>query len=517
MGPAGSLLSQNMLLAIYILIVLALAAHAPPDIWDPNAREFVVILGLVGAWRYGWNLVHFTRALIYRRLVFPRWRRGAVRMLAAHAAGEPVPDPRPSEVYCIVTSYRIQAETTAACYHALIDELLRYGRPAMIVASVVELADERLIKRLFQQRGAPAEMRLLFVRLPATGKRVALATSLRAVSRLRPAGDAAVVVMDGDAILTPGSLGGSLPFLNLVPRLGGLTTDEDAIVAGDRLKSSWHRLRFAQRHMLMSSLGLSRRLLTVTGRMSVFRADVATNASFITMVAEDVLDHWRLGRIPLLTGEDKSTWLWLLERGYDMLYVPDVRILTIEHPPARGFVSASSQLMLRWFGNMLRASGRAIGLGPSRVGLFLWWCLIDQRISIWTPLIGPIVIVIGSITYSPILLYVYVIWVMFTRLIQTLGLLSVRDRIDGIWPWLIYYNQIYGALIKTFVLFRLDRQRWTRQQIALRAMLNPAQVRWRAFGSAYIHGLALLALVSGLAFVSGVLTLPRVTDVARLF
>jgi glycosyltransferase Alg8 len=506
-----------MILAFYLLVLLALALNAPPTVWDPGAREFVVILGLVGAWRYGWNLVHFGRALVYRRLVFPRWRGAVSRLVAAHAAGKGGPDPRPSEVYCIVTSYRIQAETTAACYHALLDELLRYGRPAVVVGSIVEMADERLIKRLFQTRRLPPHIRLALVRLPAAGKRPALATALRCVSRLRPAADAAVIVMDGDAVLTPGTLERSLPFLSLVPRLGGLTTDEDAVVAGGPLLTAWHRLRFAQRHMLMSSLGLSKRLLTLTGRMSVVRVEVATAPSFIGMVAEDEIDHWRLGRIPLLTGEDKSTWLWLLERGYDMMYVPDVRILTIEHPPARGFVRASTQLMLRWFGNMFRASGRAIALGPRRVGLFLWWCLIDQRVSIWTPLIGPVVILIGSVSYSPVLLYVYVTWVMFTRLVQTLGLLSVRDHLDGRWPLLIYYNQVYGALIKSFVFFRLDRQRWTRQRIALRRAVDPRAARWREIGSAYVHGLALASLVCGLAFLSGVLTMPRVVTLAGLF
>lgn len=506
-----------MILVLYLLVLLALAANAPASVWDPAAREFLVILGLVGAWRYSWNFVHLARSLVYRKLVFPRWRAAVTRLLADHAGAGGDPDPRPSEVYCVVTTYRIPAETTAACYHALLDELLRYGRPAVVVAAIVEMADERFIKRLFHSRRLPPHIRLALVRMAPLGKRLALATALRSVSRRRPAADAAVVVMDGDAVLTQGTLERSLPFLSLVPRLGGLTTDEDAVVANGPLLTAWHRLRFAQRHMLMSSLGLSKRLLTLTGRMSVFRVEVAMAPEFIGMVAEDALDHWRLGRIPLLTGEDKSTWLWLLERGYDMMYVPDVRILTIEHPPARGFVNATTQLMLRWFGNMLRASGRAIALGPRRVGLFLWWCLIDQRVSIWTPLIGPIVILIGSLSYSPVLLYVYVIWVMFTRLVQTLGLLSVRDRLDGRWPLLIYFNQVYGALIKSFIMFRLDRQRWTRQQIMLRPALDPRAARWRDIGSAYVHGLALAALVCGLAFVSGVLTMPRVVTLAGLF
>jgi glycosyltransferase Alg8 len=506
-----------MVLSFYLLVLAALAANAPVSIWDPQSRVFVVILGLVGVWRYLWGAVHLARALIFSRLVFPRWRRAATRLDQAHTAGVAGADPHVPELYCIVTSYRIRVETTALVYRALLAELVAYGRPACIVASIVELADERFIKQLFAQMRPPPTIRLVFVRRPGTGKRDGLATALRAVGRARPQDGAAVVVMDGDTVVTPGTLGGCLPFLRLMPRVGGITTDEDSVVTDGVLMASWHRLRFAQRHLLMCSLGLSRRLLTLTGRMSVFRAEIATDPSFVKMISDDALEHWRLGRIPLLTGEDKSTWLWLLERGWDMLYVPDVRILTIEHPPTRSFFRSSTQLMLRWFGNMLRASGRAIALGPRHVGVFTWWCLVDQRISMWTPLVGPIVVVMAAVTYAPALLYAYLLWVMATRLVQALSLLAMRDTIGGLWPVLIYYNQVYGALLKTYVLFRLDRQRWTRQNISLKSPLDRRSRSLRSLGTVYVHGLALLALVSGLAFLTGALTLPSATTLARLF
>ena len=506
-----------MALLFYVLVLAAVAANAPLAVWDPHSRAFFVILGLVGVWRYLWGAVHLVRALVFTRLVFPRWRRAATRMQAAHDEGADATDLRVSELYCVVTSFRIRAETTALVYRSLLAELARYGRPAVVVASIVELADERFIKQLFTRLAPPPGVRLVFVRRPGVGKRDGLATALRAVQRSRPQDDAAVIVMDGDTVLTPGALERSLPFIRLMPRVGGITTDEDAVVDGSRLMASWHRLRFAQRHLLMSSMALSRRLLTLTGRMSIFRAEIATDAGFVAAISDDALDHWRLGRIPLLTGEDKSTWLWLLGRGWDMLYVPDVRVLTVEHPPSRSFWRASTQLMLRWFGNMLRASGRAIALGPQRAGLFTWWCLIDQRISMWTPLVGPIVVTIAALSYAPVVLYAYLLWVMTTRLLQALSLLTMRDSIGGTWPLLIYYNQVYGALIKTWVLFRLDRQRWTRQNIALQPRLGRWQERGRALGSAYVHGLALLALIGSLALLTGALTLPPAVTLAKLF
>ncbi len=492
-----------MYLLLYLLALAALLVNAPPGVWDPAAREFVVIIGVVGLWRYGWGFVHLVRSVIYRRRVFPRWRRAATRFAEeAAVAGDPAMADR---VFLVITSYRIRAETTAAVYRAAIEEAMRYGGPVTIVASVVELADQRFIKAIFARLRPPERVRLVFVRLGPGGKRDALAAALRAVARMRPRPDDAVVVMDGDSLLAPHALSRCLPFLRLMPDLAGLTTDEDAITDGGLLMRHWHRLRFAQRHLLMSSLGLSRRLLVMTGRMSIYRASVATHPGFIEIVRNDSLDHWRLGRIAFLTGEDKSTWFWLLERGLPMLYVPDVRIWTIEEPPAPRFLRASTQLMLRWFGNMLRSSGRAIELGPRRIGVFTWWCLIDQRLSMWTPLIGPTAAIGFALAVSPMFLYTYALWVMTTRLVLSLGLLTARERISGLYPPLLYYTQVYGALVKTYVLFRLDRQRWTRQDIARRAA---GAGRWQEIGSTFVHTLALATLVVVIAFLTGTLELP---------
>ena len=289
------------------------------------------------------------------------------------------------------------------------------------------------------------------------------------------------------------------------------------VADGGPLMRAWHRLRFAQRHLLMCSMALSGRLITLTGRMAVYPVRIATDPGFINIVQNDELDHWRLGRFRLLTGEDKSTAYWLLRRSLRMLYVPDVRVVTIEHPPALDLPRASTALMLRWFGNMLRASGRAIALGPRRLGPLLWWCLVDQRISMWTPLVGPIAALCLAVAVTPVFLYAYVLWVMLTRLLQTLALLTVRPTVDGLYPFLIYYNQLYGAFLKTFILFRLDRQRWTRQNTFFQVELPPWRMRLRALGSLYMHALALAMLVTAVAVATGLLPVPQATSVTALF
>jgi mannuronan synthase len=497
-----------MYLTLYLLAFAALAVHAPDVVWQPGSREFFVILGALGVWRYSWGAVHFVRSLVYRHQRFPKLRQKADRL------GE---DSRPSHVYILISSFRIRAETTARVYQAAIAEAIRYGRPATVVASVVELGDQRLIKHLFRRMAPPPEIRLMFVRRPAIGKRHAISCSLRAVSRCRPPADAAVVVVDGDTLLAPGCLARSLPFLSLMPEVGGITTDEDCVVDNGAILQAWHRLRFAQRHLLMSSMALSGRLLVLTGRMSIFRCAIATDRSFIKAVDEDYIEHWRLGRLRLLTGEDKSTWFWLLRTGHRMLYLPDVQVTTIEHPPGRWLLPASTQLMLRWFGNMLRISFRAIALGPRRIGLFTWWCLVDQRVSMWTPLVGPLVALFFALGKSAVFLYTYALWVGFTRLIQALTLLSVRPTISGLYPLLIYFGQVYGALLKTYVLFRLDQQSWTRQNITAEPELSAGGARLRGLTSIYLHGLALGVLATVVALATNILSLPRLDALAGLF
>jgi glycosyltransferase Alg8 len=497
-----------MSLILYLLAFAALALYAPDAVWQPGAREFFVILGAVGVWRYSWSTVHLVRSLIYRRRDFPMLRREADRL------GE---EALPSHVYILISSFRIRAETTVRAYQAAIGEAIRYGRPVTIVASLVELADQRLIKHVFQRMGPPPEVRLMFVRRPAIGKRHSMACSLRAVSRCRPPADSAVMVVDGDTLLQPGCLSRSLSFLQLLPDVGGITTDEDCVVESGPILRAWHRLRFAQRHLLMSSMALSGRLLVLTGRMSVFRGVVATDPSFIRAVEADYIDHWRLGRVQLLTGEDKSTWFWLLNAGYRMLYLPDVQVTTVEHPPSQWLLPASTQLMLRWFGNMLRISFRAIALGPRRVGMFTWWCLIDQRLSMWTPLVGPMVALSFALGKSVVFLYTYALWIGFTRLIQALVLLSVRPTISGLYPLLIYFGQVYGALVKTYILFRLDRQRWTRQNIAAQPVLSAGEARVRTLTSVYLHGLAVGVLATVVALITNVLSMPRFDALAGLF
>lgn len=485
---------------IYTVLLVMLVSTLPSEALDPASKQFILVVGLLAVWRYSWGLIHFVRSIIFRKIVFPHLRAKA-------SADEDLL--MPPHVYLLVTAFRIEADTTMKVFRAAISEAINCGVPATIVASIVEMGDEFMVKELFRQACPPGHVRLQIVRIPGTGKRDGLAQGFRSISRDGPPPGSVVAVIDGDSVLEDGLVRKCAPFFKMMPNLGALTTDEECDVKGSRIIREWHHLRFAQRQVLMSSVALSKKVLTLTGRMSMFRAEIIVDPEFIAHVEEDSINHWRLGRFKFLTGDDKSSWYSVLKKGYDMLYVPDTVVLTVEHPPSDNFFKATTQLMFRWFGNMLRTNGRALALGPHRIGLFTWWCVLDQRISMWTSLAGPVFAMMLVIKHSIAFLPIYVAWIGFTRWVMTLMLLTARPVLSWYYPFLIYYNQIWGSAIKTWVFFRLDKQSWTRQKTKLlRHGMTPAQQRFVNATSMFMYLSAMVIFVALVGFVSGTLRVP---------
>ena len=440
---------------LYVAILGALAVSLPREFIVPGGAQFILLIGGIGLWRYSVGIIHFVRGMYFLHVAYPRLRSKA-RKLGEEAA--------PSHVYLMVTSFRIDAETTAKVYASIIREAVECGWPTTVVASIVELSDEMLMRAIWRRLDPPERVKLRLVRIPGTGKRDGLAYGFRAISRDVPDDNAVVAVVDGDTVLNPGVVRGTAPYFRLMPNVGALTTNEFCEVHGSYLMSEWHKLRFAQRHINMCSMGLARRVLTLTGRMSVFRASVITRPEFIGDVEYDSLKHWRLGQFRFLTGDDKSSWFSMMRLGYDTFYVPDASIHTVEHPPDPSFIRSARQLMFRWYGNSLRQNTRATKLGPRRLGWFTWYVLYDQRVSMWTSILGLTAAIIAAIKYSGVILVAYLLWIGLTRLVLTAMLMATGHPVGPAYPIILYFNQIFGSLMKIYVFFRLDRQSWTRQK-----------------------------------------------------
>jgi glycosyltransferase Alg8 len=358
----------------------------------------------------------------------------------------------------MVTTFREKPEITEAVMESIFRECRAAGVPARIFVGTGDRSDELVIESYCARaRGVDAQVFLVRQNIP--GKRVAMALALRAMCRHGVEPDDIVVFMDGDAIILPGALQKCAPLFGQNPRLGGVTTDECAIVNGPKWIGDWTEMRFAQRRLAMQSHALSRKVLTLTGRFSVFRGEVVTQPEFIRTLEADHLDHWLWGRFRFMSGDDKSTWYSLLLSGHEMLYVPDAYALTIENIAEHPYERVKANLM-RWSGNMLRNGYRALKLGPRRVGFFIWWCVLDQRLSVWTGLSGPAFALGASLVFGLKVWVAYLIWVGVTRTLLSIVLYFFSGRIYVSFPFLLYGNQVVGSVIKVYLLFRVNKQRW---------------------------------------------------------
>ncbi|RVT82570.1 glycosyltransferase [Rhodobacteraceae bacterium CCMM004] len=481
----------------YLSAIVILGSAISPELLG-TATAAVLAIGFLGTWRYSWAATNYVRALWFRLVAFPRYRAAAQKRFDAAAIQ--------SHAYILVTSYMIDTETTIAVYRSVFAAAARARDGATVVVSVVDGADARLIDRLFHASpAAQAGVKLIVDRIPGTGKRDALARSLKIIARHHPTQNDVLLIADGDTCVPLDVIDRIQPIFT-DPKVGALTTDEAVAIPTQSLFRDWFELRFDQRQVMMCSMGLSKRVLTLTGRMSAFRASLATEPSFIELVQADYIDHLRLGRVNFLTGDDKSTWFWLLKHGYQMIYLPDVRSLSAETQPKPTFFASAQALTVRWFGNMLRTNGRALMLSPRRIGLFTWWSILDQRVSIWTTVSGPTLAILAGLIYDIALLAAYAAWVMLTRYIFVTLITAFRGRVGFpiTYPFLLYFSQLYGAMVKSYVLFRLNKQKWTRQGGDTAGVRLSLRQRAVALSSVYMNALTLGWLFIGLLLLTGV-------------
>jgi glycosyltransferase Alg8 len=473
---------------VFVIPLLAMALLMRSGIGDGAHRAVLAGLSVIGLWRYSWAATHYLRACWYRYRRYPQLRTGL----------DPARE-RVDHVAVVITSFRIEAEINAAVYAALFRELLDYGARATVVACMTDPADARLLLAVGKACGCEGRMDVALIPQAGLGKRHAMARALRHLASLALPSNSAVVLMDGDTLIRRGILRHSLPLLRRYPEVGALTVDNIPLVRGSTISREWYRLRMAQRHLLMCSIALSRKLLVLTGRFSIYRGAIAFDPGFAERILDDEVHHWRFGRIKMLSGDDKSTWFWVLSRGWQMLYLPDVSVYCLEELPSPSFVRGSTSLMRRWFGNMVRASGRALGLGWRRVGLFPYLALIDQRLSLWTALIGPTLCLSLALFQGPHVLGLYLVWVTSVRTVQALIVGVFAGRFNIWFPLLLYYGQTVGSAIKIWATFHPNVQNWTRQKI-------------RAADSAAHATSTLLMAMSLLAFVMAVLLFGGVLD-----
>ena len=494
--------SLEVLLQIALMFGLCFVGlmQLPNRIWDPDIKEITYVIGVLGIWRYSWWFTHSVRARVYGHIVYPRLAKVAREMWDTGW--------RPRHMHFMMTTFREDREITCHVIRGIVNNIREAGVPGTIWLGSGDIYDEKLIEQQLRLVASDLDITLRIIRQNVAGKRMAISLVLRAMSRAGVESDDLVTFMDGDFVIAPGSLKRCLPLFASDPELQALTTHEAVQVAGFWWMQSWLNMRFAQRHMAMQSHALSGRVLTLTGRMSVFRAHHVVKNEFIRLLEADFLEHWLWGSFRFLSGDDKSTWYYLLKHNAKMLYVPDATGYTIEVIKGSPYTRMVENFR-RWSGNMLRNGLRAIKLGPWRMPFFIWWCLLDQRIAMWTMLVSPTLALVAGTVIGPAYLESYLIYLTITRLLLSLMLFTHARKVDLNFVWILYVNQLLNAAVKMFILWRLAKQKWANRGNQTAGFAAPgwlAQAReWMA---AYLTTLSFCSLTLATVVYTQILSVP---------
>lgn len=487
-------------LALFFAVCFILLNLVPNSIWDPEARDFVYVIGGIGIWRFGWWFNHWMRALIYEGITYPKKRELAAELWASGW--------RPRHIHVQMTTFREHREISEAVIRGLVREFREAGVPATIWLGSSEREDEDKIARHLKLVGSDLDITLRIIRQNQPGKRVAIALILRAMSRAGLAKDDLVIFMDGDFVFHPGMVRKCTPLFALDTELHALTTNEDVMVRGPGWMQSWLNMRFAQRRLAMCSHALSDRVLTLTGRCSMFRAEHIMSHEFIRLQEADYLNHWLWGTFRFLSGDDKSTWYTLLKRGVKMTYVPDASGTTIEVVEGSG-VTRMVENLRRWSGNMLRNGFRAIMLGPRAMPFFIWWCCVDQRLAMWTMLFSPMLAIAASVKLGGGYIAAYFIYIAITRALLSMVLFTYANRVDLNYIWCLYVNQILNAAVKIYMMWRLAKQKWSNRGNQKQGFADGGMIEtFRGVMAIYLTLVSAAAILLVVVVYTGLLSVP---------
>ncbi len=501
-GLAKWSVPQLILLGVMMTGLLWLLSFTPNRFLNPDVMHVTITLGALGIWRFGWWFNHAVRAECYSRFKWPGMRARASKLWAEGW--------RPRRLHIQMTTYYEEPAITKRVIGSLLSQIRREGIPTTLYIGTGSSYDEMIIRSFIETyaQDIPDELaELVFIRQNQPGKRMAIGLILRAINRNGVHPDDLVIFMDGDALYGFDVMEKTLSMFGADPELQALTTNEEVICYGPKWIANWLDMRFAQRRLAMQSHAMSDKVLTLTGRMSVFRAQHMLSEKFIRTIEADHLDHWLWGRFRFLSGDDKSTWYHMLTRDAKMTYVPDATVYTIEVIKENG-LDRMVQNFRRWSGNMLRNGSRAIALGPKKVKPFIWWCIVDQRIAMWTMMVSPVMAVLASMV-EPTYIWSCLIWIVFSRVVLCLFLFRYSRVIDLSWPFILYLNQVINASVKIYMIFHLSKQKWSNRGNQSAGNGEGWQARMQNSVAKIQLVTAAVGFVLGIALYVGLLELPR--------
>ena len=457
-GRRDGLISLIEPVILYVTVASIIFYIMMPYIYYAKNETFIV-LGLFVFWRYGWFFLNISRAFIYSKIAYPNLKK--------QIAALDEDTKYPNHIYFVVPSYKEENWVSIETFKSIMDELARVPSSAtIVVATSGDSQEDSVIYQTCKAHFAFDKVALVFQH-QKEGKRIAMGHSMRAIARRyfqkEMDYNSVTFFMDGDSYLEKGFFQKLLPHFAIDANLGAVTTNEAAFIhTNSNWYKDWFNLKFGQRHTLFQSHSLSKKVLTLTGRLSAYRTDLIVQEKFISRVENDIITTVMSGKFRFLMGDDKTTWFNLLESGWNMRYLPDVLCYSLESRDA-DFLDLSRSLPYRWYGNTLRNSNRALALGPKKIkSFFIWWAILDQRISMWTSLVGITGALILGVFKSYFYFLFYIVWVIYVRIFQ-MSIIAYNGHPVSLRTLpLMLYTQWLGSLVKIKALFNLSDQKWSK-------------------------------------------------------
>ena len=439
-------------LSIFSVSLFSLSFLSTDTHWLTEKIGLAIFIGYIGLWRWSLFIIHYIRALIYRIFVFPILNKSAEKKISSYIH---------PPLGIVFPTFKENPKITREAISSIVLESKKLSRPVYlsVVSTEEEIASIGVLLTLLDPYGY--YIRFLPTVDPSAGKRGALAVGLQALRDKNFPLDGIIALMDGDSFVGENTFKTCLGFFMSNQRLGALTTNEVSICAGPKWFQTWLDIRFMQRHLSMMSFSLSKRVLCLTGRFSLFRAQIILDPSFIELIYNDSLNDWLWGKINFLSGDDKTSWYYTMKMGWDMIYIPNINVTTVEIIKGSG-LQRLYQNLRRYAGNMLRNGTRVLSLNPFKIGLFLWHGILDQRISMWTVLITPSLIILSICFGDYEITAVITLWLVFSRSTYLLSLFLISRRLPSSFICLpiILVTQWFNGLTKIYTLMFLNRQRW---------------------------------------------------------
>lgn len=325
-------------------------------------------------------------------------------------------------------------------------------------------------------------------------KRYAMGIALRALQHIDFPDNSILWLMDGDSQVTNGVLKKCSSIMEST-QCHAITTNEKVCFVdrhktklGGKILSRWFSLHMAKRHIQMSAQSYGEKLSVLTGRFSGVRWEIAKTPDFSQMVQTDTCWSIIWGKIPLLSGDDKSTWFTIFQYlkvtnqlPVRMLYVPDATVISLENIIRQGPLFHAITNMQRWFGNTYRNFWRSINLGSKTTGAYLRFEILDQLIHPFTGALLPMLAFLAlrdHILYDRPLRYFtsLVEWVMLATAIQMItvyrhsfDLIKRNPLIFLLDMPIIVISRWSAAYIKLGTLPALGVQKWVRHRQAKNA------------------------------------------------